>query len=317
MLPLVSVCMPVYNGEKYIDQAIDSILNQSYTNIEIIVVNDGSTDNTLNILNKYLNKGVKIFEQENKGQCAAANKAFHESTGEYIKFFDADDILSPDFIRLQVEKLEGKKNIVASSAWGRFYNDDVTTFKYNVETVWRDMKPIDWLMESLFTGHNMMQCGLWLIPREILTKSALWDERLSLINDFDFFIRVLLAAEEVRFAKGATLYYRSGINTTLSANRSRKALDSAFLSIQLGVGNILNYENSERVRKVGADLFRLWQYEFYPLHTDLYKKCRLEEKRLGGSSYKFPAGGTTLYLKRILGWKLTKTIKSYISDKVH
>ncbi|RYZ19053.1 MAG: glycosyltransferase family 2 protein, partial [Chitinophagaceae bacterium] len=262
--PLVSVCMPAYNAEKYIGEALDSLLDQSYPNLEIVVVNDGSTDGTGDILNQYEKRGIRVIHQENRGQCAAANTAFQYCSGEYIKFFDADDLLSKDFIGNQVTKLNGRDDVIASASWGRFYGHDLTSFQLQEEKVYQNLLPMDWLVTSLERGPNMMQCGLWLIPRQVLQLSGLWDERLSLINDFDFFIRVILASRQVLYTGNAILYYRSGLEQSLSGQKSRKALESAFLSTQLGVEAILRYEDSARTRKICADAFQEWKYQFYP-----------------------------------------------------
>ncbi|WP_304062830.1 glycosyltransferase family 2 protein [Pedobacter glucosidilyticus] len=308
-LPLVSICMPAYNAERYILETIDSILKQTYTHFELIIVNDGSKDNTLSLLRQIEDDRIKIVDSENKGQCAAANLAFAHSTGDYIKFIDADDLISPDFLALQIEKITGNDTQIASAEWGRFYGDDLSTFKLNPEPVWKDMKPIDWLVDSFWNGPNMMQCALWLIPRKILEKSGLWDKRLSLINDFDFFIRVLLAADEIKFTKGAVLYYRSGINNSLSRQKSREAYESAFLSTKLGIENLLNFENSKRIRKISADNMQMWAYEFYPDHMDLYYQALDYVRKLGGSDFKFPSGGYTKLLIKFFGWMLVKQIK--------
>ena len=312
-MTLVSVCIPAYNSEEFIAKAIDSILNQTYKSIEIIVCNDGSTDNTHKILDKYIEKGVKVIYQENRGQCAAANTAFKASTGDYIKFFDADDILSPEFIENQIKKINGRKDAIASAEWGRFYNNDIETFKLNPESVWRDMKSIDWLVESLYHGPNMMQCALFLIPRNVLEKSGLWDERLSLINDFDFFIRVLLSANEVLFTNSAKLFYRSGLENSLSRQKTRKAYESAILSTELGVESLLSFENSERVRKICADAFQNWVYETYPYEIDLYKKSKIMVKNLGGSDYKLGTGGITKILSNIFGWRVVRKVKYFFN----
>ncbi|RYE47757.1 MAG: glycosyltransferase family 2 protein, partial [Sphingobacteriales bacterium] len=196
--PLVSVCIPAFNAERYISASLNSVLGQSYPNLEIIVVDDGSTDGTATVLNEYKKiQNICVVHQKNKGQCAAVNEAFRRSNGEYIKFFDADDLLSPDFISNQVSRLEGRKDAIASASWGRFQGNDLESFSLQKEDVYQDLQPMDWLVKSLENGPNMMQCGLWLIPREILAISGLWDERLSLINDFDFFIRVILASQKV------------------------------------------------------------------------------------------------------------------------
>lgn len=311
--PLVSICIPAYNAGNYINETLNSVFHQTYENIEVIVVNDGSRDNTLEILKSYPSTKLILIDQENKGQCAAANKAFEASSGDYIKFFDADDLMSLDFIKNQVKQLENTTNTIASAAWGRFYGDDISSFSFNHESVWRDMNPIDWLVESLSEGPNMMQCGLWLIPRNILSISGLWDERLSLINDFDFFIRVLLASKKIVFTPNATLYYRSGLTNSLSGQLSRKALESALLSTKLGIEHILKFENSERTRMVCANCLQEWKYIFYPKEFDLYQQANQLVTELGGSNYRFPAGGKTKLLSNLLGWKITKRLKSYFN----
>ena len=308
--PLVSVCMPAYNAEKYIQAAIDSILAQTYKNIELIVVNDGSNDGTEAILKSYGNK-IFYVTQENSGQTTTANRALSLAKGKYVKFFDADDILSKRFIESQVNILNGSDSLIATAKWGRFFNDDLNTFTLNPETVWRDLKPIDWLVESLQNGPNMMQCGLFLIPKKILDKIGGWDQRLSLINDFEFFIRVLLSADGLKFSDQSILYYRSGVSGTVSNQTSRIAYESAYLSTNLGVDKLLSFENSSRVKYVSANILQLWAYSFYPIHKDLYLNSIERVKQLGGSTYSFPCGGFTKLLSTILGWKIAKKIKIF------
>src|ERR1700760_4208701 len=97
--PLVSICMPVYNASKYLDETLASVFAQTYGNIEVIIVNDGSKDNSAEVLQKNADRdNVRIIHTENRGQSAAANTAYYNSTGEYIKFFDADDIMNPEHI---------------------------------------------------------------------------------------------------------------------------------------------------------------------------------------------------------------------------
>src|ERR1700754_3590003 len=113
-LPLVSVCMPAYNSEKYIDEAINSILRQTYPNIELVIVNDGSVDSTAAVLKKYEGiPTIKIIHSENRGQCAASNLAVQHSTGAFIKFFDADDILNETHIGSQVRRLLENPDCIA------------------------------------------------------------------------------------------------------------------------------------------------------------------------------------------------------------
>lgn len=106
--PLVSVIIPVYNVENYLKECLDSVLNQTYKNIEVIVINDGSTDKSLHILEDYSSKfnNIKIIDQENSGQSVARNKGLENAKGKYIYFLDSDDYILPDTLKKLIKKLE-------------------------------------------------------------------------------------------------------------------------------------------------------------------------------------------------------------------
>ncbi|XHR93518.1 glycosyltransferase family 2 protein [Mucilaginibacter sp. UC70_90] len=302
--------MPAYNAGKYIAEAVRSIAGQTYTNWELIIVNDGSTDDTSFVLKQLTDPRIGIYHQENGGQCTAANKAFSLSKGRFIKFMDADDVISPGYIAEQVKRIGDNDDVVASAAWGRFYNDDISSFKVNEDLIREDCKPIDWLVSSMDGKQAMMQCALWLIPRPLLEKSGLWDERLSLVNDFEFITRVLLQASEIRFAQNSVLYYRSGISNSLSALTSRRAIESAFTSIYEGTRYMLQHENSPRVRAAVADCLQNFVYAYYPHYPDIINKAQQCIDELGGSKAKYPAGGYTKMLNQLIGWKLTQKFKA-------
>jgi glycosyltransferase involved in cell wall biosynthesis len=301
--------MPAYNAGEYINESVGSILEQSYTNWELIIVNDGSTDNTLIVLETIKDDRIYIVNQENKGQCNAANKAFSLSNGSLIKFMDADDMISPNFIENQVKNLHGEIDAIATASWGRFYHHNLNTFKLDTNIIQQNITPIDWLIQSMDNGQAMMQCALWLIPRNLFKYSGLWDEGLSLINDFEFFIRVLLCAREVIFTENAILYYRSDLKNSLSKLKSRKGAESAYNSINKGTSHMLQYENCDRVKKVAANCFQDFVYTFYPKQSDLIYDAEKRIKDLGGSSLTFPTGGYTKICQFLVGWKLTKRIK--------
>ncbi len=301
--------MPAYNAGKYILAAVDSVIKQSYQNWELIIVNDGSTDDTAGKLIEIKDPRVITYYQANKGQCAAANQAFSLSKGEFIKFMDGDDLLSPHFIENQVDRIGKNDGVIASASWGRFYNDDIGTFQPDKDVICADQEPIEWLVLAMDKKQVMLQCALWLIPRPLLDKAGLWNEKLSLINDFEFIIRVLLTAKRIVFAEHATLYYRSGISNSLSGLKSRAGAESAFNSISQGTGHMLHYEDSPRIKQIAADCLQGFMYSFYPYHGDLLHAAETRIKELGGSTLAFPAGGYTKILNSLLGWKLTKRLK--------
>ena len=123
MAQLVSILIPAYNAEKWIRDTINSALSQTWPKKEVIIVDDGSTDNTLQIARQFESKSVKVITQENMGACVARNKALSFAQGDYIQWLDADDLLAPDKISQQLKYAGDGRNsqILLSSAWCRFY----------------------------------------------------------------------------------------------------------------------------------------------------------------------------------------------------
>jgi glycosyltransferase involved in cell wall biosynthesis len=308
----VSILIPCYNTEKYVARAVESALGQTWPDKEVIVVDDGSTDGSAAILDRFAGRKVRIVHQENRGQSAAANRAFRESSGRYIKFFDADDLMHSELVERQIERLGKSTTAVASAEWGRFYGDDLKSFQLNPQSVWRDMQSLDWLVEAWMDARPMMQCGLWLIPREVLEHSGLWNEQLSLINDFEFFTRVLCHADEVRFTSGAPVYYRSGVFESLSGRKGKAAVDSAYLSMFNAIGHLLARRNHLSARRACANILQQSIYDYYPTNADVCPIVRRQIARLGGSS-RIPTGSPKFdALRRLLGWKLAKRLQRSI-----
>ena len=306
---LVSICVPAYNAERYVGEALDSALAQTYPHVEIVVVNDGSTDGTRAVLGTYEDRGVRVIDQPNAGQCAAANRAFRESRGELVKFFDADDVLAPDMLERQVARLGDRRDAVAMGEWSRFVSDDLGTATFRPLPMYRDADPVDWLAAEWATARPMMQCALWLVPRPVLDRSGLWDERLSLINDFEFFARVLLHASEILHTPGARLYYRSGLDASLSGRKGRAARESQALSLLLGTQHLLDAEDSPRTRRAATAVLQDFVYDVYPEHPDLRQRLAARARALGGSD--LPPDGPPGFqkLRRLVGWRLARRVE--------
>jgi glycosyltransferase involved in cell wall biosynthesis len=312
MEPKVSILVPVYNAQKFLHEALQSLLDQTYSNIEIICVNDGSTDSSLIILKDFEKKDsrIKVICQSNMGQCAASNSALKIATGNYIKFFDADDIINPEYIELQIRKINNRTNAICSSEWGRF-NEDIHSAKFQPESVWHDMKSIDWLKSSLKQKSDMMAAWLWLIPKTLIDQAGGWDERLSFCpnNDFEFSIRLLLHADEVLFAKGAKTYYRSGHLNSLSGKTSKAAFESILLATDLGCTLLLKAENSIEMRQICANRYQGWAYAIYPNYPDLLQRIKKSIKLLGGTSKKMEGGILFRLLRNLIGWRFARRIQ--------
>ncbi|QJE94285.1 glycosyltransferase family 2 protein [Luteolibacter luteus] len=305
----VSICIPCHNAAAYVAAALDSVLAQTWPSIEIIVVNDGSTDDSAAILDRYLPKGVRVIHERMGSAAKARNRAAAEATGDFIKFFDADDLLSPAHIELQMKRLAGRCDAIAVSEWGRFYDDDPSTFRPNPQSVWRDMEGTEWLVEALHDARPMMQPGMFLIPRAILEASGGWDEELSLIDDFEFFSRTLSHAKESLFTPGAVLYYRSGISGSLSGRKSRKAVESAYHSLLRGTGHLLSRRSDKAARLSCANVLQDFIYTYYPEHADLRATLQDRIAELGGSNLSPDGPPRFQQLRKLVGWRLARRVQ--------
>ena len=312
--PLVSVIIPAYNSEKFVCETIESVISQTYKNLEIIVVSDGSTDSTVDEIKKaFSDERILVIAQPNKGASAARNLGLRRSKGILVKFLDSDDLINPGMISHQTAMAIAHPKSVVSGQWGRFYNNDITTFKLSPEPCWKSMRSIDWICTSWANASSMTNPGIFLIPREIIEKGGLWDENLSLLDDTDFFARTILAAENVVFTPGSILYYRSGVQGSLSSLRSEKALQSMYRSFEQTIATIMDKQNDIETRQLSANILQHFVYCAYPSCPDLIKKAERQIKKFSKPTLSFQAGPYGKMLARVIGWKLVKRLKHYAS----
>ena len=311
---VISVIMPVYNAQNYITEAIESVLWQTFKSFELIIVNDGSIDASEAIINGFKDSRIVYLKQENQGQANASNKGVKIARGRYIKFFDADDVLNPLHLEKQYLALNGHDCYLASCQWAYFYENH-RLINFEKETTHKNYDyPLDWLYDSHIHDSRMLGAWLWLIPKKLLDKAGHWDERLSLNNDFDFSTRLLVASKGVKFAEGARLFYRKGVENSLTLKTNKSAFQSALLTTELAMKTILNVENSERLRKLFADRFQSWIYQMYPRDKNIISKMRNHIQNLGGSQLK-PQGGILFRtLNTIFPWTWVKQLQ-YIMYK--
>lgn len=282
MKPLVSILIPAYNAERWIADTLRSAVAQTWERKEIIVVNDGSTDRTLDSVRQFEGDGVRVVTQKNQGAAAARNKAFSVSQGDYIQWLDADDLLALDKIARQMAVLEhcGSRTL-ASASWGQFlYRYHRAKFVPNA--LWTDLSPTEWLVRKM--GQDLfMQTACWLVSREVTEKAGPWDTRLLGDDDGEYFCRVLLASDEARFVPEAKVYYRASGPSSLSyIGHSDKKMVAQWRSMELHIEYIRSLEESERVRKACVNYLQNWLVFFYPSRPDLMKHAEEMARSLGG-----------------------------------
>jgi glycosyltransferase involved in cell wall biosynthesis len=311
-LPLVSVCIPAYNCDIYIEQTLGYITTQTYQNLEIIVINDGSADDTSAQAKKVVDNRIKVIDTINGGASKARNIAYQSAKGAYIIFFDADDYILPNFIEEQVKHIDNRTDIVVLADWGRFYTGDFNTLvpednKYNELTF------KEWIATYWYNCNPMTNPGRAIIPKNLIEQVGLWNEELSLNDDLDFFTRVFLKAGKIAFNHNAVLHYRSGVNG-LSGAKSEKAYQSLYNSILISTQLVLNaYKNDAVIEQSCANMWQSFIYEVYPNYANLIILAQQEMENLPPSNIKFHTGGMTNYMIGLFGWKFTKQLKSFLN----
>lgn len=226
-IPEVSVIIPTYNRSHCVGSAIDSILAQNRSDVEIIVIDDGSTDATHAVLENYINRGViTYFRQENRGPSAARNAGIKLSRGKYVCFLDSDDILEPDSIKARLLviqkyskiglvctdfikfKIENNTKILSSNILyeNKFLNSDVNKYIHNFEDgVYFFIKEIS---NDLLLIRNFVSIGTVMIPKHVLDSVGTFREDITIGEDIDLWFRIV-RKYEIAFIPKCTVAYLS------------------------------------------------------------------------------------------------------------
>jgi glycosyltransferase involved in cell wall biosynthesis len=310
MKPLVSILIPAFNSQEWISETLRSAIAQTWQPKEIIVVDDGSTDRTLEIVRQFESSGVKVVTQKNQGAAAARNKAFSLSQGDYIQWLDADDLLAPHKISKQMEAVQqtADKSALFSGGWGSFMYRHSRT-KFVPTSLWCDLSPVEWLIRKM--GQNIyMQTSTWLVSRELSLAAGPWDTRLLGDDDGEYFCRVLLASSGVHFVPGSKVYYRTSGSGSLSyIGHSNKKLDAQWLSMTTHIRYLRSLEESERVRATCVTFLQNWMIFFYPSRLDIFDEAAELARTLGGKLEIPPLSWKYSWIKVMFGLRAANRAK--------
>jgi glycosyltransferase involved in cell wall biosynthesis len=318
-MSLVSIIIPVYNAEKVLEETIVNALAQTYRHREIIVVDDGSSDNSVQIAKKFEGTGVKVIEQINAGAAIARNTGLAYASGKYIQFLDAGDLLSNDKIEKQVNALHGSDTKLAVCNYVFFHstNDlgklsaaDQSRFIYSTTDT------ISFLL-NLWGGNgesNFIQTNSWLTPVHLIRKAGGWRNYRCPDDDGEFFARMALAADEIIYVSDTLNYYRVDDDSNqLSRNTNRKYLQNTLLTIDLKRKYIEERGGHPLSVKAFARQyldFAVYQYPQQKILSRIawqrYKSCHqaLAAPLLGSKVIEL--------VKLFFGWKAARIIRFYL-----
>jgi len=236
--PLVSVIMPAYNAAEHIAEAIESVLIQNYRNFELIVVDDGSTDNTRNTIAGFKDYKVRYFHKENAGPASARNLGITKSQGLFLIHLDSDDLITPDYIAKHLQEFEEHPDA------DLVYCDDCL--------IDENSKPIRVIERPEYTDRKLLirdlfRCGFPVVPfrtcirKSVFDKIGFFDEELLVAEDYDMMRRLVKHGLKIHHLKGA-LYLRRMTSDSLSRNYSAQKAKSHFDVIKRFIDTFAYYE---------------------------------------------------------------------------
>lgn len=307
--PFVSILIPCYNAAPWLRATLDSCLAQTWPHCEIILVDDGSTDDSVALARAYESRGVRVLTQANRGASAARNTARRAARGDYLQFLDADDLLAPEKIARQLARAaQAPAGSSFTAHWGRFQSDPAQADYRETNALFADLSPVDYLQR--YGNHDCMtHPAAWLVPRAVADAAGPWDESLSLNDDGEYFARVVAASTAILYCRDAISLYRSGLPTSLSAQRSRRHLASAHRAVALITAHMTALDPSPAMRTAAANYWQRFAYEYYPAVPDLVADAEASARALGGATFA-PLGGRFFQAaRRLVGWKAARRLQ--------
>ena len=275
---LLSVIVPCYNGEQYIHRCIESILKQTYSNLEVIVVNDGSTDKSEEIIKSINDSRIKYIYQENSGVSTARNKGIESSEGKYITFVDSDDTVEPNIYEVLVELIHKYDADIAHCSYNKVVDGKIKKIG-NTEKIYemdRDEAVSKLLSGELFVGSNWNK-----IYKSELFNNIRFDSKIKINEDvltnFLLFIKV---NKSVFIDKCLYNYYAYNDSSCNITNRIKSAEDCHKVSgliLQKSIGEKFEVYAYQRYSNTLTNLYR--NYRFYG-NKEQKDKCKELRKEI-------------------------------------
>ena len=262
MNPKVSIVIPVYNGEDYVNEAIDSALVQTYENCEVIVVNDGSTDNTEAIVKTYGNK-IRYFSKENGGVASALNVGIEHMEGEYFQYLPHDDLLHPDKIEKNIRAIQQSRNemSIVWSSWNFKYMDGRGSQRFQIPYKYDDKTK---LTNSVFPLlFSLLNLSTVLINKQYFDKVGKFNTKLYTSQDYDIGFRIFLDQRTI-YLDDALIDYRIH-------GQQDSQTDTDFIKNCISISEFMvsNLSEAQILNMFGCKyrLYRSWNYaeEFFQI----------------------------------------------------
>lgn len=237
-IPFVSYIVPVYNKEMYIEQCVTSIEKNGIDSYEIIIIDDGSTDNSLSLVNelKKNNDRIKCIKQNNKGVSAARNLGIKKAKGKYIQFVDSDDLLKSNYL-IEIRKIiENSEVDIIFFDYLNFYSYDEIIEEIDPVFSFKELELFD--IESLFNKYILHNIGTKIYRREVI-QNLFFNEKISLYEDISFCLNTIMQSSKMIYIDKKIYFYRRNVLNSLSNHTCSDTRDCLDFYIET-VRNFLN-----------------------------------------------------------------------------
>lgn len=224
--PLVTVFIPVYNCEKYIEESLESIINQTYENLDILIIDDGSTDNTVNLIQQYKDKRIRLLRNDrNRGIPYTRSRGLEECKGKYLALMDADDISLPERIKKQVNFLEENKDI---DAIGAYYQK----FGGKINRIVNKPSNSEEIRCGLIFANQIGNPTSMIRVSSIKKHNILYNKNYFVVQDYDFWVQ-LSKVGKIDVLKEVLLKYRTGHSNISKKSRQEKHKERRYIMDQI------------------------------------------------------------------------------------
>jgi glycosyltransferase involved in cell wall biosynthesis len=309
--PLVSILIPAYNAGEFLAATVQSALNQTWPSKEIIIVDDGSRDDTLAVAKQFESKLVKVVSQENQGAAAARNRAMATAQGEFLQWLDADDLLSSEKVERQIEAARQEDAAALFSSPWAYFKYRPSKAKFVPTALWEDLSPLEWMTRKMEQNLHM-QTATWLVSRELAEKAGPWNPELLVDDDGEYFARVVMHSEKIKFVDRVGVYYRVTPSGRVSyIGRNSGKIQAQLRSMELHIRYIQSLGDSPRIRAACVAYIQTWLPTFYPERQDLVDRaCRMAEG-LGGKLTTPSLSWKYAWIQKAFGWPAAKLSQIY------
>lgn len=254
----ITVIIPMYNVEKYIKRCINSIINQKYNNIEIILIDDGSTDNSYNIAHNYEinDPRIKIIKKENEGVSSSRNIGIQIATGDYITFIDADDYIKKNTFYKINNIIKKQKCDIIKYGYIKKYKFLKKKYKFSIEKnkCIHKQKYCEKVYPYIFKTYDLSNIWNAVFKKDIISNIK-FDINLKYGEDFKFMVQALLNSKSIYFETKCLYYYVYNNNSTINRNNKkdkiRQLIDNinCYLDIKENINNLENIDSLENLNE--------------------------------------------------------------------